>query len=70
MATVSTSVNDITNMLAAMDSRRLVATEASPMHKALATIPLRRALDGAEVLLPTLWNDDEKVVVVFLRHFG
>mmetsp|Transcript_75318 Transcript_75318/g.92543 ORF Transcript_75318/g.92543 Transcript_75318/m.92543 type:complete len:93 (+) Transcript_75318:31-309(+) len=38
--------------------------------QALTETPLRRAVDGAEVQLTSLWKDDEQVVVAFLRHFG
>ena len=43
-------------------------TDAS--FQALSTTPVRRASDGGEVALPSLWSDGERVVVAFLRHFG
>jgi len=45
-------------------------TAADANFEALSQIPLRRASDDAEVALPNLWADGERVVVAFLRHFG
>lgn len=58
--------------------RQAVATEEVPVavaegskdFQALVETPLRRASDGAEVALTSLWSENEKVVVAFLRHFG
>ena len=45
-----------------------VAVDAS--FQALSQTPVRRASDGAEVALPSLWSQGDRVVVAFLRHFG
>jgi hypothetical protein len=39
-------------------------------HAALKNVNVRAAIDGRSTDLPSLWKDDETVVVTFLRSFG
>ena len=39
-------------------------------HAALKNVNVRAAIDGRATDLPSLWKDDETVVVTFLRSFG
>jgi hypothetical protein len=39
-------------------------------HAALRNVNVRAAIDGRATDLPSLWKDDETVVVTFLRSFG
>lgn len=55
---------------ASEEPQDVAATAVDANFEALSQIPLGRASDGAEVALPSLWADGERVVVAFLRHFG
>ena len=65
-------VADLTAMLSSRLSSVLLAIAAAPTSALLvaANPTLVRASDASPVQLASLWNADERAVVVMLRHFG
>lgn len=48
----------------------LVTADLASTYDVLAAYQLPRGLDGKQVALPSLWLEQDRAVVAFLRHFG
>lgn len=48
----------------------LLATASALSYPALQRAPVTRASDAAVMPITSLWQEEDRAVVVFLRHFG